>query len=128
MTLCPCESGKPYSKCCEVFHLGTPAPTAEALMRSRYTAYVLGLEDYLLKTWHPDTRPESLDLTGEGAIKWLGLQVKHHQIVDADNAIVEFVARYKYAGNLGAKAERLHEISRFRLVNNRWYYIDGEHQ
>jgi len=128
MTLCPCESGKPYSKCCEVFHLGTPAPTAEALMRSRYTAYVLGLEDYLLKTWHPDTRPESLDFTGEDAIKWLGLQVKRHQIVDADSAIVEFVARYKYANNLGAKAERMHETSRFRLVNNRWYYVDGEYQ
>ncbi|MFZ3087799.1 MAG: YchJ family metal-binding protein [Methylotenera sp.] len=133
MTLCPCESGKPYSKCCEVYHLGTPAPTAEALMRSRYSAYALATENpaltkYLLQTWHPDTRPESLSLTGEDAIKWLGLQVKHHQKIDANNAIVEFVARYKYASNLGAKAERLHETSRFKLIDNRWYYLDGDYR
>lgn len=133
MILCPCESGKPYSKCCEVYHLGTPAPTAEALMRSRYSAYALAtknpaLTEYLLQTWHPDTRPESLSLTGEDAIKWLGLQVKRHQKIDANSAIVEFVVRYKYASNLGAKAERLHETSRFILMDNRWYYLDGDYQ
>ncbi len=133
MTLCPCESGKPYNKCCEVYHLGAPAPTAQALMRSRYSAYALAhqnhaLKNYLLQCWHPDTRPKSLNLDGEDAIKWLGLQIKRHQDIDAENAIVEFVARYKYASNLGGKAERLHEISRFKRIDGRWYYVDGDHQ
>lgn len=133
MLNCPCESGKPYSKCCEVYHLGSPAPTAEALMRSRYSAYALAnqnpvLLEYLLQTWHPDTRPQSLDLNGENATKWLGLQVKRHLNIDADNAIVEFVARYKHANNLGGKAERLHETSRFQRIDHRWYYVDGDYQ
>ena len=132
MMQCPCESGKPYSQCCEVYHLGTPAPTAEALMRSRYSAYALAnqnpvLLEYLLQTWHPDTRPQSLDLNGENATKWLGLQVKRHVKIDADNAVVEFVARYKHTNNLGGKAERLHETSRFKQIENRWYYLDGDY-
>lgn len=132
MMQCPCESGKPYSQCCEVYHLGAPAPTAEALMRSRYSAYALssqnpGLVDYLLQTWHPDTRPQSLELNGEDAAKWLGLKVKRHLNIGADNAIVEFVARYKHANNLGGKAERLHETSRFKRIENRWYYLDGDY-
>lgn len=132
MQLCPCESGKPYSQCCEVYHLGTPAPTAEALMRSRYSAYALAAENpdlvqYLLRTWHPDTRPENLELTGENAIKWLSLQIKRRQMTDADSAIVEFVARYKHADNLGGKAERLHETSRFKHIDNCWYYLDGDY-
>ena len=133
MALCPCDSGKPYSKCCGVYHLGTPAPTAEALMRSRYSAYALAtqtpkLSEYLLQTWHPDTRPQSLVLDGEYASKWLGLQIRHHQNIDAEHAIVEFVARYKHAGNLGGKAERLHESSRFQRIDHRWYYVDGDYQ
>lgn len=132
MALCPCESGKPYSQCCEVYHSGIAAPTAEALMRSRYTAYALssqnpGLVNYLLQTWHADTRPQSLDLNGENATKWLGLQIKRHVNIDADNAVVEFVARYKHTNNLGGKAERLHETSRFKRIENRWYYLDGDY-
>lgn len=130
---CPCESGKSYSKCCEVYHLGTTAPTAEALMRSRYSAYALATQnpdliDYLLQTWHVDTRPKTLNLSGDDATKWLGLQIKRHQNIDAENAIVEFVARYKPAGNLSGKAERLHETSRFERIENRWYYLDGDYQ
>ncbi|ACT48317.1 YchJ family protein [Methylotenera mobilis] len=133
MTLCPCDSGKPYQHCCEIYHLGTPAPNAEALMRSRYSAYALAtqhanLRDYLLQTWHPDTRPAQLNLEGEDAIKWLGLQVKSHQTIDVDNAIVSFVARYKYANNLGGKAERLQETSRFKRIENCWFYLDGDYQ
>ena len=94
-------------------------------MRSRYTAYVLGLEDYLLQTWHPDTRPaildSGLDLVGEVQTKWLGLQIKQFVALSASCATVEFVARYKIAG----KAERLHENSQFRKINQRWYYLDG---
>lgn len=124
--MCPCESGKSYQTCCQPYHLGTLAPTAELLMRSRYSAYVLKLEPYLLNTWHPDTRPESLNLAKE-EIKWLGLQVKRYQKIGADSAIVEFVARYKYADNLSGKAERLHEISQFRRIDTCWYYLNGDH-
>jgi SEC-C motif-containing protein len=131
--LCPCESGKPYSKCCGVYHKGTPAPSAEALMRSRYSAYVLAdqnpaLIDYLLQSWHTATRPQNLNLGGDNAAKWLGLQIKRHQNIDAENAVVEFVARYKPANNLAGKAERLHETSRFKHIENRWYYVDGDYQ
>ncbi len=87
-------------------------------MRSRYAAYVLKLASYLLATWHPSTRPSSIDLDTP---KWLGLQVRHHQET-GDTATVEFVARYK----VGGKAHRLHEVSRFIREDGRWYYVDGE--
>jgi SEC-C motif-containing protein len=118
---CPCESGKPYSTCCEPYHLGLAPPTAEALMRSRYTAFVLGLEGYLLQTWHPDTRPSTLNLTEDPPMKWLGLQVKHAVNTSETSATVEFVARYKISG----KAERLHELSQFMRIEGCWYYLSG---
>lgn len=90
-------------------------------MRSRYTAHTLGLEPYLLATWHPDTRPAALDLDAEPRPKWLGLQVKRHQQTDATHAEVEFVARYK----IGGRAFRLHETSRFIREEGKWYYLDG---
>jgi SEC-C motif domain protein len=117
---CPCESGKSYKTCCEPYHLGTPAPSAEALMRSRYTAYVLGLEAYLLRTWHPDTRPATLNLNEDQAIKWLGLQIKQAD-TSGTTATVHFVARYK----VGGKAERLHELSQFVCIEHAWYYLHG---
>lgn len=89
-------------------------------MRSRYSAFVLKLDPYLLATWHPDHRPETLDLT-EDKTQWLGLQVKRHVLDTPDTAIVEFVARYKING----RAHRLHEISRFVLEDGRWFYVDG---
>ena len=119
--LCPCDSGKPYNSCCEPAHNGTPAPTAEALMRSRYTAYVLGLEAYLLKTWHADTRPAALNLADDTQTKWLGLQIKRAENTSETSATVEFVARYKING----KAERLHEVSEFVRVDGCWYYLTG---
>lgn len=91
-------------------------------MRSRYTAFVLGLEDYLLKTWHPKTRPAALNLDEDPATKWLGLQIKCAENTSESTAIVEFVARYKVAG----KATRLHEISQFERIDGRWYYLSGE--
>lgn len=121
-TLCPCESGKPYKACCEPLHAGTPAPNAEALMRSRYTAFVLGLEDYLLKTWHPKTRPSALNLADDPPTKWLGLQIKRAANTSETTAIVEFVARYKVAG----KATRLRETSHFERINGLWHYFSGE--
>ena len=120
--LCPCESNKKFADCCGRYIDGTAAPTAETLMRSRYTAYTLSREDYLLTTWHPSTRPDALDLAGEVGTKWLGLEVKRHEQQDADHACVEFVVRYKVNG----RAHRLHEVSRFMREDGRWFYVDGD--
>ncbi len=89
-------------------------------MRSRYSAYVLQLEDYLLATWHPSTRPDALNLTTAPQPKWLGLQVKAHTGT-GHTATVEFVARCR----IGGRAQRLHEVSRFVREDGRWYYVDG---
>lgn len=89
-------------------------------MRSRYSAFVLDRLDYLLASWHPDTRPASIE-PNEPGLRWLGLEVKRHQRQDADHATVEFVARSK----LGGRAHRLHEVSRFERIDGRWYYLDG---
>jgi SEC-C motif-containing protein len=97
------------------------APDAQALMRSRYSAFVLGLQDYLLDTWHPGTRPAALAPDPQGLV-WLGLQVRRHRVVDGEHAEVEFVARNKLAG----RATRLHELSRFVREGGRWYYVDGD--
>lgn len=90
-------------------------------MRSRYSAYALGREDYLLATWHASTRPAALDLAAAPPPKWLGLEVKAHTATD-DAATVEFVARCK----IGGRAQRLHETSRFVREDGRWYYVDGD--
>lgn len=115
----PCPCGKPieYAACCGKHHSGINAPDPEALMRSRYSAYALGLEAYLLQTWHPSTRPAKLGLDEEPRPKWLGLEVK---AVGRDS--VEFVARYK----IGGKAHRLHETSRFLCEEGVWLYLDGK--
>ena len=63
-----------------------------------------------------------LDLSDQADAKWLGLVIKKHEVIDADHALVEFVARYK----LNGRAHRLHEISRFERVNGSWLYMDGE--
>lgn len=97
-----------------------PAPDAVSLMRSRYSAYALKLESYLLATWHAGTRPVKLDLAADNT-KWLGLEVKKHPRGSADIATVEFVARYK----IGGRAGRLHEVSRFVREDGRWFYVDG---
>ena len=92
-------------------------------MRSRYSAYALGLTAYVLASWHASTRPGQLDLQAEQAQgKWLGLSLKGHWPNGA-RAEVEFVARYK--PNSGP-ANRLHERSRFVLENGQWYYVDGD--
>jgi SEC-C motif domain protein len=119
VTACPCGSGSAYAACCRRWHEGAPAPTAEALMRARYSAYVLERSDYLLATWHPRTRPAALQL--QPGLAWLGLQVRRQQEEGAQ-AIVEFVARSKSAG----RATRLHETSRFVREAGRWYYVDGD--
>jgi SEC-C motif-containing protein len=121
MSACPCNPGVAYADCCAPLHAGRAAATAEALMRSRYSAYVRGDSEYLLATWHASTQPLELDL--DAGTRWLGLEVKHHALTGDDTAIVEFVARYKMGG---APAVRLHELSRFVREHGRWYYVDGE--
>jgi len=115
---CPCDPNTAYSQCCKPLHEGLPAPTAQALMQSRYSAFVLGHVDYLLSTWHPSTRPPVLALE---STKWLGLTLKQSSTTE-DTAKVEFVARYKVQG----KAYRLHETSRFVREHGRWFYVDGD--
>ncbi|NDV12887.1 YchJ family protein [Crenobacter caeni] len=121
---CPCGSGLLLSACCGPRLAGErPAETAEALMRSRYTAYALGDEAYLLATWHPSTRPDGLDLAAD-PVKWVGLSVESctgGQAGDAEGRVC-FVARYKAGGRAG----RLAEDSRFLSEDGRWYYVDGE--
>jgi len=118
---CPCGSGQAYSDCCGPWHAGIPAPDAVKLMRSRYAAYALKLEPYLLATWHADTCPASLGLADDPA-RWIGLEVRRATQDSADRATVEFVARCKIAG----RAHRLHERSRFVKIDGRWFYLDGE--
>jgi SEC-C motif-containing protein len=112
-----------YADCCGRFvdHFNnTPAPDAEHLMRSRYSAFVLERADYLLATWHSSTRPASLEF--DAGAKWLGLEVREHKTTGADTAEVEFVARYRLDG----RAVRMHERSRFVREDGRWFYVDGD--
>ena len=123
---CPCRTNDAtsYAACCARYHAGPlhlRAPTAEVLMRSRYAAYVLDRIDYLLATWHASTRPAGLE-TNQPGLKWLGLELRRHTVIDTDHASVEFVARSK----LGGHAQRLHELSHFVREDGRWFYVDGD--
>jgi len=111
--------------CCgRYLDAGERPDSAEQLMRSRYTAYCLGREHYLLESWHPSTRPRLLNLTAEPAVQWIGLKILHATAGASQDAAgtVEFVARCKRNG----KAQRLHEVSRFVRENGRWYYLDAD--
>jgi len=128
---CPCGQrntrGQPLAlaACCgRYLDHDTPAPDAEHLMRSRYSAFVLQRPAYLLATWHPRTRPP--DLTLEPGTQWLGLEVKQHQSTGPDQAEVLFVARSRSAGSGGGQAHRLQERSRFVREGGRWLYVDGD--
>ena len=121
---CPC-GGASYASCCGPYIAGDALPpTAEALMRSRYTAFTLRDEPYLRATWHASTRPARLEL--EPGIQWLGLDVRAHRVRDDTHAEVEFVARSRLGGG---PARRLHERSRFVREREggveRWFYVDG---
>jgi len=120
---CPCGSTRPYADCCGRWHAGPlhlQAPDAEALMRSRYSAFVREDAAYLRATWHPSTCPPRIDF--EPSQRWLGLQIRGHRVIDDDQASVEFVARSKQGG----RAHRLHETSRFVREGGRWFYLDGD--
>ena len=119
---CPCGSGAPYAACCGPLHRGDRAAvTAEELMRSRYAAYAVGDLGYLVRTWHPRTRPETLSLDPSAA--WTGLTVL--DVVgggDGDETgEVEFEAVFEHGGTPG----RQHERSRFQRRRGRWVYVDG---
>lgn len=117
---CHCGSGQPYEQCCGRWHAGVPAPDAPALMRSRYSAFVLCNEPYLLATWHSSKRPRTVEF--EPKQKWLGLKIVDSQMTGPTTAEVEFIARYRVGGN---SAARLHERSSFVKEGERWFYVDG---
>lgn len=121
--LCPCGSRKHYAQCCGLYLSGQWPKTAEQLMRSRYTAFTLNADDYLLETWHEKTRPPALDLSDQAKVKWIGLKVIQHTS-EANKAVVEFIARFKING----KAEKIHEVGHFVQEDDRWFYIDGDQQ
>lgn len=91
-------------------------------MRSRYTAFALGNEPYLLATWHASTRPPALHLASGAAVKWIGLDVKRAAATGSDTAIVEFAARSK----TGGRAQRMHEVSCFVREEGKWYYLKAD--
>lgn len=117
--LCPCGSGKSYSACCQPYHQGQPAPTPEHLMRSRFSAFVLGLPDYLRTTWHSSTRPRTLDLTGSP--DWTSLHIVSSGEA-ANEGTVHFRALYRAANGWGY----LEEQSTFLREDGRWYYLSGD--
>ncbi|MEU7720002.1 YchJ family protein [Streptomyces tibetensis] len=116
---CPCGLPEAYEVCCGRFHSGAAAaPTAEALMRSRYCAFVKGDAAYLLRTWHPRTRPGTLEL--DPGMRWTGLEILGASGGSAfhTTGTVEFRASYRGGS--------LHERSRFERVDGAWVYVDGE--
>ena len=121
---CPCGSGRAFADCCSPYLAGSAEPpTAEALMRSRYSAFVRRDERWLRTSWHPDTCPAGLDVAAD-PVQWLGLKVLAVQGGGAGDAegTVEFVARGKRNG----RAFRMHETSRFVRVDGAWRYLDGD--
>ncbi|MGW3286200.1 YchJ family protein [Streptomyces sp. NPDC001002] len=116
---CPCGLQEPYDSCCGRFHRGeAAAPTAEALMRSRYSAFVMLDEEYLRGTWHPRTRPARLDL--DPAMRWTGLEI----LGTADGTAFHSAGTVTFRASF--KGGSLHERSRFERVDGAWVYVDGE--
>lgn len=116
---CACGSQSLYAKCCQPYHAGEKAPTPEALMRSRFTAFVLQLEDYLLASWHPSTRPAELNL--ESASDWVALHILSSS-EQGTSGQVDFKAIYRLASGWGY----LQEVSEFAQEGGWWYYLKGE--
>lgn len=122
--LCPCGRGDRYSACCGPLHAGEAAPTAERLMRSRYSAFALGLEDYLRRSWHASTRPSEAEVILGSETRWIRLIIES---TDAGGpfdtrGIVEFTAVARTAEGRREQRER----SRFVREEGHWFYIDGE--
>ncbi len=123
--LCPCSSGHDYSQCCgRYIDAGEIPVTPEQLMRSRYTAYSLQNDAYILDSWHSSTRPVSLSEENKLPVKWVELKVINSSVPAQNDttATVEFVARFKVNG----KAEQMHECSEFIKEAGRWFYLKGK--
>jgi SEC-C motif-containing protein len=121
--MCFCGANSNYENCCGQFHKGLQfAPTAEALMRSRYSAYILCDSAYLLSTWYKNTRPKQLDFS-QDILDWQKLEILHTKKgnVKDDKGKVEFNAFYIQDGQL----QVMHEISRFKKLGGKWFYVDG---
>lgn len=116
---CPCGSGTAYADCCGPYHQGAPAPSPEALMRSRYSAFALDLRDYLLSSWHASTRPASL--AADDTTHWVRLEILGSQAA-GDQGRVHFRATFRE----GRRWAVLEEESRFLREAGRWYYQEGE--
>ncbi|WP_245741245.1 YchJ family protein [Herbiconiux ginsengi] len=126
---CPCLSGEVYGECCGPFHRGQAhAPTAERLMRSRYSAFAVGDAGYLLDTWHPRTRPGDLEL--DPALRWFRLDILGRTgggVLDSEGT-VEFEAHYRTrpaTPDVSSTTGTQHENSRFTRLDGRWFYVDA---
>jgi SEC-C motif-containing protein len=123
---CPCGSGLSYGECCGPLHREeAAAPTAERLMRSRFSAFAVGDPAYLLRSWHPDTRPATLELDAD--TRWLWLEIVRTERGterDADG-VVEFRAKYRVDASGGRASGVQHEVSTFTRVGGAWVYVDG---
>ena len=119
---CPCSSGEVFGACCGPLLQGTPAPTAERLMRSRYTAFGLHDATHLLRTWYPTSRPRTIDF--EPDLEWRRLLVLDRVAGGPfdDQGVVEFEAFWRQGTVRGS----LHERSRFVREDRQWYYVDGD--
>ena len=128
---CPCGSHEFYNHCCEPLHQGAPAASAEALMRSRFSAFALQLSDYLNASWHPDTRPEQLVL--EQGTEWKRLEILSASN-DAEQGTVHFKAYYLEQKHLEQKQSEqkqwhlLEETSKFLFEDGHWFYHSGDYQ
>ena len=122
---CPCGSGMDYTACCKPFHLGKSAPTAEALMRSRYSAYVRRDGAYLHRTWAQEARPSKAALAQLSDGRWCGLTivVATAGLADDDHGSVHFIARFVDAAG---STQQMEEISLFRRDKGRWVYVSGD--
>lgn len=118
--LCPCGSGKSFGTCCGPLLGGAPAPDARALMRSRYTAFALKDADYLLRSWHTSTRPETIEFDDT---VWKSLKIRAYMPLSEQRARVQFVAK---GIDAGGRSFSLKEDSRFVKENGHWYYVDGK--
>ncbi|MDQ8703034.1 YchJ family protein [Streptomyces sp. LHD-70] len=126
-TTSPCPCGQPlaYAECCGRLHSGkAAAATPEELMRSRYAAFAVEDEAYLLRTWHPRTRPPRVGFEAGGSMRWTGLEILDSAEGSAfhSTGTVTFRARYVDGGRAGA----LHERSRFERLDGAWVYVDGD--
>ncbi|NYD65908.1 YchJ family protein [Agromyces atrinae] len=120
---CPCLSGLTWGECCGPLHRGERvAPTAVQLMRSRFSAFAVSDADYLVRTWHPSTRPETIDLDAD--IRWYRLDIERTEAGGPleTAGVVAFTAYYRGPDARGSQ----HETSRFVREDGAWFYLDGE--